>query len=827
MRIRPGAWSRAPPCGIVPRVRRFGFILLALFGTLVVLAFGILLSGVLWIRGSLPLLEGNRTVEAVTAPVALERDSLGVAVVRAVGWHDGLLGVGFAHGQDRYFQMDLVRRLMTGELAQLVGPDAVASDRQMRAYGYRDAAALHLRNLPPHHRAALDAYVAGVNAGIGSLGSRPPEYVLLRSRPAAWTAEDAVLTYLYFYHVLSTHYREERHIRELHLHLPEPVARFLTPETSRFDQVVPGMGPDAAGGGTGGYQPLGIPPAAVFDLRRQDEALPDGRRALRIYGDLPGGSNAWAVGGTEGEPALLAGDPHLSLQVPGTWYRAEVHWQGGVVRGATLPGLPGFLVGMTDHLAWSATAAMVDQTDLVELELHPEDPSRYRTPEGWSPFQTRPDTVRVRGGDDVIMMRRLTRWGPVVRMAPDSTLLALRSPAFDPGGITMEHLEVAHARSVHDAVAVARRMGGPGLGLVFGDAAGRTAWVVSGVLPGREGMDGRRPVAAGTGAVRWTGPRPESDRPVVVDSAGGYLFAANQRFASLSVSRTFSGHWVSPTRARRIDELLSADGGAALDESVHYAHQLDTRSLEHEFVRVLILDLLPDPEDPDADPDAPPLGPGLVTLRAQAVAWDGHADATSPHFRTMEAAGRALRGAALGPLLGVVLLHDPEYRYGWLLAHEPAFRILEERPAHLLPPGEESWESYLRRALQRAASDLGGLFGDEGWETPWGEVNVTRIVHPFSTAQPALARFLNMPGHPMPGWLGAVRAQSPEYGQSLRFVGRPGSPQGAILDMPGGQSGHPVSRWYDAGHLAWVRATATPLTAGPAEYRLMLNPPSR
>jgi penicillin G amidase len=203
----PGAWSRAPPFGIVPRVRRFGFVLLALFGTLVVLAFGILISGVLLIRGSLPLLEGSRTVEALASPVALERDSLGVAVIRSVGWHDGLLGVGFAHGQDRFFQMDLVRRLMTGELAQLVGAEALASDRQMSAYGYRDAAAFHLRSLPPHHRTAVDAYVAGVNAGLRALGSRPPEYVLLRSRPAPWSAEDAILTYLYFYHVLSTHYR--------------------------------------------------------------------------------------------------------------------------------------------------------------------------------------------------------------------------------------------------------------------------------------------------------------------------------------------------------------------------------------------------------------------------------------------------------------------------------------------------------------------------------------------------------------------------------------------------------------------------------------------
>ena len=846
-----GPWSGAPSCGILSVVRRFGFGLLGLFGTLVVLAFGILFVGILLIRGSLPPLDGTRTVAGLGAPVILERDSLGVAVIRASGWNDGHLGVGFAHGQDRFFQMDLVRRLMGGELAELVGPGALDSDREMRAYAYREAAGRHLAVLSPEQRATLDAYVAGVNAGRSSLGRRPPEYLVLRSQPAPWEAEDSILTFLYFFHALSTHYREELRLRDLHAHLPAEMARFLTPETSRFDRVVPGMGgvdevegmeAEPGSDPTGGYRPLPIPSPQVFDLRLRDDALPDGRRALRIYGDLPGGSNAWVVGSIGQGGALVAGDPHLPLQVPGTWYRAEVHGPEGVARGATLPGLPGFFAGMTDHLAWSPTAAMVDQTDLVELELHPADPGQYRTPEGWAPFRVVRDTIRVRSGEPEEVERRSTRWGPVVRTGSDGTLLALRSPAHDAGGITLEHLQVTRARTVNGAVEVARRMRGPGLGLIFGDAEGRAAWVVSGVLPAREGHDGRLPVAAGAGEASWTGSRPESDRPVVIDSVGGHLFTANQRFASLERSRTFSAQWMPATRALRVDELLSEGGGSELNELAHYAHQLDTRSLEHEVVRGLLLELLAAEADTagagsdegstvgsaggSAGGSAPTRDPGLAALRAQAEAWNGLADADLPHFRTMEAAGRALRGAALGPILGIVLAEVPDFLYGWHLAHEPAFRILEERPPHLLPPGEESWESYLRRALRRMVEELDGGLGDDGFSTPWGSVNRVRIAHPFSAFQPALARFLDMPRDPMPGWLGAIRAQAPRYGQSLRFVGRPGHPERAILDLPGGQSGHPVSPWYAAGHLAWVEAGATPLAAGPPEHRLTLEPPS-
>ncbi len=860
-----------PPIPYLGSVRRFGLGLLALFGTVVLGAFGILLLGVLWVRGSLPPLDGARPLPGLSAPVLLERDSLGTAIVRAEGWDDALAGVGFAHGQDRFFQMDLLRRYMGGELSGLLGQGALSGDREMRSYGYRDAARLHLAALPLHHRQALDAYVAGVNAGLASLGRRPPEYVILRSRPREWTPEDALLTYLYFYHALSTHYREEVQVEALFAHLPEAVATFLTPETSRFDRVTPGLeGP--GGDPTGGYRPLPVPPASVLDLRTVEGPVPDARPALRIYGDLPGGSNAWAVGSAEGEPALLAGDPHLPHTVPGIWYRAELHWREhgsqAEARGVTVPGIPGVFVGMSAHLAWSPTAAMVDQTDLVRLELDPDDPTRYRGTEGWVSFRTHHDTIQVRGGDPVEVVRRSTPWGPVVRTAWDGTPLALVSPAFRAGGLTLEHLEVPRARDVAEAVEVARRLGGPGIGLVLGDARGRVGWVVSGTLPDRtppedstgegepgvaglpEGRIPSPPRGAGIAGGRLL---PESARPLVMDSTGGWVLAANQRFAPLEASRPLSGQWISPTRASRIDALLSGEGGSALLEAIHYRHQLDTRSLEHEVVRDLILDLLEE-DDPD---------PALRRLRAMVEGWDGFARADRPHFRVMEAAGRALRDAALAPVLGLVLREVPGWQYGWHLAHEPAFRILETRPPHLLPPGEEDWEGYLRRVLLETARVLGGggdlfggtFFGGEGvggnggpgWEVPWGSVNRARIQHPFSLARggdaaaegpegevpgagageeerSALGRFLDRPRDPLPGWLGTVRAQSPGYGQSLRFVGRPGAPEAAYLDVPGGQSGHPLSPFWDRGHRGWVEGRATPLAAGPPLHRLTLEP---
>jgi len=760
------------------------------------------------LRGSLPTLDGDERLSGLGAPAWLERDSLGIAVIRAESVLDGHRALGFAHGQDRFFQMDLVRRLMGGTLAELVGDPALPSDREMRAYGYRDAAARHLAALRPPHRVALDGYVEGVNAGLESLRRAPPEYLLLRTRPEPWSAEDALLTYLFFYQGLATHYREQLHLRELYRILPPEVAAFLSPETSRWDHP----SPTPLGEGVGEEGPLPVPSAEVLDLRDRSLDLRSARGAIRVYGDLPGGSNAWGVG-VSGGAALVAGDPHLPLQVPGIWYRAEVSAAaaGGTIRGVTLPGVPGFFVGMTDRLAWSPTAAMVDQTDLVEVEVHPTDATRYRVPGGWEAFRILQDTLRAAGGRTVPLERRVTRWGPVIRTTPDGVALALRSPALAPGGLTLEHLELSEALNVHELVDILRTIGGPSLAVVAGDVEGRVAWGVAGVLPRREGADGRRPVASGSGGAVWTGPRPEAERPIVVDSTGGVLVTANHRFAPMEASREFSGIWLSPTRAARIHQLLAQD--ARPQEDLHHHHQLDTHSLEHEEVRGLLLELIPDD----------PADPILASIRGQAAQWDGRANAGSIPFRTLEVARRALRDAALAPLLAPVVEAAPGFRYTWLLAHEPAFRLLEERPEHLLPRevdgrAVEGWDAYLTDALLEAFREAGGP------EIPWGQDNRAAIGHPFSAVQPRLARFLDMPRDPLSGWAGAVRAQTPTYGQSLRFVGRPGHPERAILDVPGGQSGHFLSPWYRAGYASWVEGRGGSLMAGPAEHRLRLIP---
>ncbi len=791
-------------------MRRFGIILFSLCAGVVGLVFAALIGGWFFVRSSLPPLSGELTTAGLAAELTINRDSLGVPTIRAATLRDAVFGQGFVHGQDRFFQMDLLRRLVSGEMAALVGEPALPSDRQFRPYGYRRAAELHLANLDPAERDLLDAYVDGVNAGFSSLARRPPEYLVLRVHPEPWEPVDTMLSFLYFYIGLSTHYRSERHLRPLYDVLPAELADFLTPDASRFDAPVLGASDDDP---TGGYEPAAIPGPEVVDLRNRSATAP-GPAPTEValdFGPQPGGSNAWAIRGEDGS-TLLANDPHLAISVPGIWYRVQMEWGQSRVLGVSPPGLPGVFIGMSRGLAWGVTAAIVDQTDLVEVELDPDDPLRYRVPGGWDTLVVRDEQLAVRGADSRTLQTRETRWGPILFTGDDDVPLALRSPAFDPGGVTLRQLAILESAEMEDLVQVLRELGGPGLSILMADREGRIGWVVSGVLPLREGFSGRRPVSFATPGVGWAGVRSEDDRPVVILDEPGRLHTANQRLLPLAEARELSHQWMPSPRASRIRDVTGREGfGTGIDAS--HELQLDTRSLLHEPLRQIALDAIPDdPEDERLD-----------SLRVYLRDWDGNAGSGSPHFRAVVRTGSQLLNGVLSPLLAPVRLEAPGFRYTWEMSDEPALRILEEQPEHLLPEGYPDWDRYIQSLLLLAVESLESPDGD-GLSTPWGEDNRLSAQHPFGQISPALGRFLNLPNHRQPGWSGTVRASSQTYGQSFRMVARPGDFQTATFQMPGGQSGHPMSRYYQRGHWAWADGTPARLEPGPSEYSLTLYP---
>lgn len=751
---------------------------------------------------SLPRRSGQAAVPGLDGSVTIELDAHAIPRIRAATIEDAYRAQGFMHAQERFFQMDLSRRSVAGELAELVGPAALPLDRERRVFQFRKRARALEASLPARHRAWLAAYTEGVNAGLADLGARPPEYWLLRVKPRPWTVEDSLLVVYAFYTMLSSNEVYERPQAVMEAALAPDVYAFLTPSTARFDRPLLA----AANDPTGGYRPQPIPTTPVSDVS------PAGRRPVVMSPPAGGASNQWAVGGARGTggAAIVANDPHLGLRLPNVFHRAELHFAGRAVRGLGIPGVPGIVIGATDDLAWGLTVSNADQSDWVVVEIDPENPAAYRVPGGVEPFVVEQESIAVRGRDEPeIVDVRLTRWGPVAGRDGLGRTLALRATWLEPGGANIDVLELAFAESVQAGIDVVTGWAGPSLNWMFADGAGRVGWAVNGPVPVRKGFDGSVPRSWASGDAGWAG---LIEPPRYVGGPDDVLFTANNRMLPAAEAAQLGRVWMPPYRAKRIADLLG--NGQSFDEAALAAMQLDTRVEAYDEIRRVALEVL-DGDDDDED--------GVVAFARAAIEdWDGRAETSNVGFRLLHAFHRELLERLLAPLLAPAIEADPGFVYRWPLADEAMRRLLDERPVHLLPAGYADWRSFLRDALIARLDAIAN--GDGlGLDAPWGEVNRLTASHPLA-GLPLIGRMLRLPAVPQPGAPLAVRVAEPTRGAVIRMVVSPARPEAGILQLAGGQSGHPLADAFTDQWPAWHSGSPAPFLAGETVSTITLRP---
>ncbi|HEX7079890.1 MAG TPA: penicillin acylase family protein [Gammaproteobacteria bacterium] len=754
------------------------------------------------LTASLPRRDGAAEVRGLSAPVTIELDAHAIPRIRAATLADAFRAQGFVHAQERFFQMDLTRRDAAGELAELFGEIALDRDRERRRFRYRERARALAASLPAEQRAWLAAYVEGVNAGLEDLGSRPPEYWVLRAEPEPWTLEDSLLVVYAFYTMLSENHRYERSQGVMRATLPDDVYAFLTPAMSRFDRPLDAIGsPDP----TGGYAPLPVPRAA--SLEPGAPAPPSGTLVAPPL--AAAASNQWAVAAERSASgtAIVANDTHLTLRLPNVFHRAELYWGGRVARGLGIPGVPGILVGATDRIAYGVTVSYADQSDWVVVETADGDRA-YRVPEGIEPFRIEREEIVVRGRDEPVVVEvASTRWGPVVARDWLGRPLVLHATWLEPGGVDLDVLRLMLADSVGEAVETLSGWAGPSLSYVLADADGDIGWITTGPLPIRTGFDGSVPESWADGARAWIGYR---EPPSIVAPESGALFNANNRALGAAKAEALGRAWMAPFRAHRIADLLAARPRFA--ERDFLAMQLDTRAEAYDIVRDVALRVLD-----EAEPD-----PVLAAARQRIADWNGRADATEVGFRLVYVCYRALRERVLAPLLAPVRAADPAFVYRWPLSDEPMRRLLEERPLDWLPEGFDDWDAFLRDVVVDAIQALEHAPAGLGPETAWGDANRLDVGHPFS-ALPLVGNLFRLPPVPQPGAAVTLRVAEPRRGAVMRMAVSPSAPENGILEMPEGQSGHFLSPHFRDLQKDWVDGAPTPFLAGETvdEYRLL------
>jgi penicillin amidase len=792
-------------------------------GVLVALVVIIAAAGGLWLRGqlraSLPLLDGELALPGLQDEVRIERDDLGVPRIVATDRLDLARAAGFLHGQERFFQMDLMRRKAAGELAEAFGSVAVSSDRAVRVHRFRSRARRSLASADPRLAALVRAYSEGVNSGLEALDAAPPEYLALRSTPRPWDAEDCLLVLFAMYLDLQDYNRRrESMLGVMHDTLPDALVEFLVPPGTEWDAPIVG-------------ERLTVPPVPgpdIVDLRTRDELARNTQGAVPLDDEfeLPValGSNSWAVAGAHvaGKGALLANDIHLGLGLPNIWYRASFVWTDGQgqehrVTGITLPGVPALIAGSNENLAWGYTNAYGDFSDLVILDADPDTDERYATPGGPRRFERTKEVIEVRDGEPEVLEVVETIWGPVVDRDHRGRARALRWVAHDDVATNLGLLDLETARDVDEGIEIATRSGIPAQNLVLADRDGRIGWTVIGVHPRRVGCSGRVPESWNRNRCRWEGWLSPADYPRVVDPSSGRIWTANNRVADLAtLGQVGDGGYNLGARAKQIRDSLYALNAATPADFL--AIQLDDRALFLERWRGLLLRLL--------TPDALAADPRRGELRRLIEQdWSGRADADSVGYRLVRAYRLFLAEQVFDAITAPCTAADERFRYQNVAQWEgPLWKLVEEQPANLLPEDFRDWGAQLLAVVDRTLD----YFGEDS-ETPlalrtWGSRNTVRIQHPLSLAVPQLARWLDLPPQPLPGDSNMPRVQAVRFGASVRMVVAPGREAEGLMHMPGGSSGHPLSPYYRAGHEAWVRGKPIPFLPGEPVHSVTLLP---
>ncbi|MDO9074720.1 MAG: penicillin acylase family protein [Rubrivivax sp.] len=805
-------------------------------GVLAALATLAMAAVAVYVFRALPDIQGSLRLPGAGAELRIERDTHGIPTVRAASEHDVHFGLGVAHAQDRLWQLETHRRIAAGRLAEVLGPGALETDRFIRALGVRRAAAAQWQQLPAASKAALQAYADGINAVLREGGqARPPEMLILGITPEPWEPVDSLAWALMMAWDLGGNWTTE--LLRLRLALQMPVARI-----NELLPPYPGEPPLATVDYAALYRSLKLDGATTTAWQRLEQIAPES-------GVQGVGSNNWVLAGhrsTTGKP-LLANDPHLRLSTPALWYFARLVVEGEVgqtpalhVAGATLPGLPGVVLGQNARIAWGYTNTAPDVQDLYLEQVDPQDSSRYRTPEGWAAFETATETIRVKGRPDVTVTVRRTRHGPVISDAgstPDvlgprdkpSHVMAMRWTALDADNDAIgPALSMQRASSVAGFFAATRGWVVPMQNMVVADADGHIGFIAPGRVPLRRAdndLHGLAPAPGWDTRYDWVGWVPADETPRETDPERGFIATANQRITPPGYPHYLTSEWALPYRQQRIEELLAARPRHSMPDLA--AMQADQKSLA-------VPALLPWLQR------AKSVHPLAAAAQAVLAGFDGTmaAERAAPliFWAWQRQLAQAIFADDVSPALwekSLASRHFQDALEGVLQRDDAAWCDGRRTPL------TETCAEQAGAALTRALEELRQLQGDDVASWRWGRAHQVRAEHrPFSRV-PVLAGLFELRA-PAGGDTQTVNVTRvnlrtdavtgerylSDHGPSLRALYDVADPAQSLVISSSGQSGIVLSPLYRSFLQPWLQGQTVPLwpravTAGAEAPRVL------
>jgi penicillin amidase len=782
-------------------------------GTVVRIVFWILLLVIvagtlafLWFyhaaHSSLAQLDGTISVAGLQAPVSVIRDSHGVPHITASKLEDLFFAQGYVTAQDRLWQIDLTRRAVGGEMAEIfpassAPPQTVSRstaatrprqtwvdyDKQQRTMRLRVISERVVQQLPPRDRAFFEAYTKGVNAYIDQHRENlPMEFRVLNYKPRAWTAADSLLVGIGMSQLLNPQYETEYWREKISAKLtPELIADLYPPDSWRDHP------PASESGNAQPNSPLQSLPQDV--LRKLGKLSPHADFSRRQEKDdceacLPG-SNNWVVSGAHtvsGMP-LLSNDMHLGHREPVTWYEVQLHSGDFNVEGFSLPGLPFISVGHNQRIAWGFTNLNPDVQDLFIENFNAA--GEYQTPAGWQKPEIDHQVIHVKGKPDVAFDVTVTRHGPIItHMLPGETRqIALGWLVYDPNAISVPLFDLDSAQNWEQFRKALSVFATPSQNVVYADIDGNIGYQPMGYVPIRASGDGTVPVDGSDGKHDWTGYLPFDKLPSLYNPPSGIIATANSKITPVGYPYQLATQWFPPYRVERIYKVLKS--GKKFSPADMLTLQTDiTSDYDRFFADKFVYAIDHSAKATDLTRKA------ADTMRG----WDGRmlADSVAPTIEVRTR--RALWEMLLEPKLG----NDAD-NYEWSEAAVVLESIVQNKPARWLPAGYTSFNDVMTDAVNKALKDAPADL--QSWK--YGEVYPVVIDHPVFSAIPGL-RSISGPGrHPQSGGGYTVKQVGRSFGPSERMTVDFSNLDASTFNIVIGESGQIFSPHYMDHWDAW------------------------
>ena len=767
---------------------------------------------------SLPDYSKTVAVQGVSAPVEIVRDNANVPHI--MGATDAFFGLGYAHAQDRLWQMTLLRRTAQGRLSEVFGAPTLKVDRLLRRMDLYRLAMESVAAQDPETLAALQAYADGVNARLAeinrdALGRGAPEMFLFDAPVAPWRPADSLAIVKVMGLQLSGHLIEEVLRARTSIALDDP---------RRLLDILP----DSPGTGVAALPEYTflfptVPRYAEADRTPTHPLMPVQPRGLA------GASNGWAAatnrsasGGT-----LLANDPHLGFTAPTIWYLARIELTSGGVIGGTIPGMPVVLTGRSDDLGWGLTSSYLDDQDIYIEKLNPQNPEEYLTPNGYKKFRTRPSIIEIKDAPPITLTLRWTENGPVLpgtqfdlnTVTPPGHVAALAWTVLSPRDTSLSAaMALMRAKTVREGIAAAERYIAPSQNLTLADK-NTVALKLIGAMPRRNAghlTKGRTPSQGWRAENRWQGRAPYAANPEYVSPRGGIVGNTNNKI----VERPFPNHisyvWGDSQRIQRWTRLMQSRQVHTRDSFIEA--QLDSVSVAARSLLPLVgADLW---FTGQAAPDGTPERKRQIALSLLAE-WNGEMNQHLPEPLIYVAWMRELQERLIRDELGSLA---DEYIHIEPLFIERVFRDID---------GASAWCDVKQSALVERCEDMARLALDDAivWieerygtaleSLRWGDAHQATHDHQVLGSIPVLRYFVNIRQSTSGGDNTLLRGRTSGkgrnpfenvHGAGYRGVYDFADPDSSVFVSSTGQSGHFLSRHYDDLSQLWRRGEYIPMS---------------